>query len=363
MKIVTIIGARPQFIKAATISHEIKKYNDLTEIIVHTGQHFDANMSDVFFEQMSIPRPNYQLKVSGLTHGAMTGRMLEQIEDILITEQPDFVLVYGDTNSTLAGAIAASKLNIKVAHVEAGLRSNNMKMPEEQNRILTDRISTLLFCPTKNAVDNLALEGYDEIKCEVMQVGDVMQDAVRLYSKYSQKPDSIPESFVENGFVLSTVHRAENTNDVGRLKEIIQAINAINERKNVLLPLHPRTRNILIEHGIHVNAKIIEPVGYLEMLYLLEKCSLVLCDSGGLQKEAYFFTKPCITMRDETEWKELLDVGANFLAGADSEKILSLFEHCVNLKISDDGSLYGGGYAAERIIKRILSFQDSQTLL
>ncbi|WP_375752253.1 non-hydrolyzing UDP-N-acetylglucosamine 2-epimerase [Vibrio sp. HN007] len=350
MKIVTIIGARPQFIKAAVVSKEIKNNKKINEVIVHTGQHFDSNMSDIFFEQMGIPKPNYQLEISGLTHGAMTGRMLEEIEKILLKEQPDYVMVYGDTNSTLAGALAASKLNIKVAHVEAGLRSFNMSMPEEQNRILTDRISSVLFCPTKSSLINLDSEGYESLNIDILKVGDVMQDSVLFYKNYSKSPDDIDVDKFDNGFILSTVHRAENTDDPDRLRFIVSALNKVHESTPVVLPLHPRTRNKIAALGLDLEVHVIEPVGYLEMLYLLDNCSMVMCDSGGLQKEAYFFGKPCITMRDETEWVELVEVNANVIVGASFEKITSAYEKMKNVEVTDDEHLYGGGNASKAIV-------------
>ncbi len=352
MKIVTVIGARPQFIKAAAVGREIKKYNDIKEVIVHTGQHFDTNMSDVFFEQMHISKPNYNLDIHGLSHGAMTGQMLEKIEEVLIKEKPDWVFVYGDTNSTIAGALAAKKLHIKIAHVEAGLRSFNMKMPEEVNRILTDRISDILFCPTETAVENLRHEGYDSLDIEVLKSGDVMQDAAMYYSQYKQAPKSLN---LENDFILCTIHRAENTDDIERLKNIISSLNEISQDMNIVLPLHPRTRNIIKTHYIAVDFTIIDPVGYLEMVYLLDLCKLVMTDSGGLQKEAFFFKKPCITMRDETEWIELVDNGFNILVGADKTKIIDAFKNYETMNQDFEIDLYGGGEASSNIIKTLRS--------
>ena len=319
MKIVTVIGARPQFIKAAVVSRAIAAHKDIKEVIVHTGQHFDANMSDIFFEEMCIPKPDYNLNVNGLGHGAMTGQMLEKIEAVLLQEKPDWVLVYGDTNSTIAGALAAKKLHIKVAHVEAGLRSFNMDMPEEINRILTDRISDILFCPTETAVNNLKKEGYENINCRIVRNGDVMQDAALFYAGRAERPKAdIPEDFV-----LCSVHRAENTDDPERLRNIFSALEEISKTCRVVLPLHPRTKGKLSAIGYDTNNShilFIEPVGYLEMVWMLKHCRLVMTDSGGLQKEAYFFDKYCITLRDETEWVELVKYGYNFLAGDDKGK-------------------------------------------
>lgn len=351
MKIITIVGARPQFVKAAVISRELDRYENIDELIVHTGQHFDKNMSDIFFDEMKIPKPHYNLNINSLSHGAMTGQMLEKIEKVLIDEKPDWVLVYGDTNSTVAGALAAKKLHIKVAHVEAGLRSFNMLMPEEVNRILTDRISDLLLCPTDKAVENLKLEGYNNINCKILKSGDVMQDAAIFYSDLAKKPNiRMPEKFV-----LATVHRAENTDDRTRLKSIIEAFEKIAEEIDVIIPLHPRTRKILDTQGITVkNISFIEPVGYLEIVYLLKNASIIMTDSGGMQKEAFFFNKPCITLRDETEWVELVDNNYNLLVGANLDAILSAFnDHVFNMKYDLD--LYGNGQASQRIVKELIA--------
>lgn len=356
MKIVTVIGARPQFIKAAVVSRAIAAHKDIKEVIVHTGQHFDANMSDIFFEEMCIPKPDYNLNVNGLGHGAMTGQMLEKIEAVLLQEKPDWVLVYGDTNSTIAGALAAKKLHIKVAHVEAGLRSFNMDMPEEINRILTDRISDILFCPTETAVNNLKKEGYENINCRIIRNGDVMQDAAFFYAGRAVRPKAdIPEEFV-----LCTVHRAENTDNQKRLKEIFSALEYISNTCRVVLPLHPRTKGKLSAAGYdfkHSHIFFIEPVGYLEMVWLLKHCRLVMTDSGGLQKEAYFFDKYCITLRDETEWVELVKYGYNFLAGDDKGKIISLYNHISDKNnIEQKTPLYGNGNAGDLIVETLRNY-------
>lgn len=353
MKIVTIIGARPQFIKAAVVSRIIAQTEGVEEIIIHTGQHFDSNMSDVFFEEMSIPHPQYNLNINGLGHGAMTGQMLEKIEEVLLKEKPDWVLVYGDTNSTLAGALAAKKLHIKVAHVEAGLRSFNIDMPEEVNRILTDRISDILFCPTTTAVHNLIKEGYENINSEIKEVGDVMQDAALFYETKAKKPnEEIP-----NSFALCTVHRAENTDNSDRLKSIFSALEEISKITPVVLPLHPRTKAKLTNINYDFkksNIRFISPVGYLEMVWLLSNCRFVLTDSGGLQKEAYFFSKPCVTMRDETEWVELVENGFNKLAGADYETIIALAKEAnENTNLDFTIRLYGNGDAGKIIIENL----------
>ncbi len=361
MKIVTIIGARPQFIKAASVSRAIAEHNRLTEIIIHTGQHFDADMSDVFFKELNIPKPDYNLGINSASHGAMTGRMLEKIEEILIREQPDWVLVYGDTNTTLAGALAAVKLHIPVAHVEAGLRSFNRRMPEEINRILADHISTILFCPTERAVENLKTEGLTSSAQEltslssyhlpqkVALVGDVMLDAALYYKQYAKKPGfDLPEQFI-----LATIHRAENTDNAERLKSIFRAFDKICQEIPIILPLHPRTRKII--QGLklktsNLKLQLVEPVGYLEMVYLLKRCTLVMTDSGGLQKESYFFGKPCVTLRDETEWVELVEHGCNSVAGTDTERIYGYYKEMMKKQIDFNLNLYGEGEAGRKIV-------------
>jgi UDP-GlcNAc3NAcA epimerase len=356
MKVITILGARPQFVKAAVVSRELKK-SGINEVIIHTGQHFDNNMSQVFFDEMEIPTPDYNLEISGLNHGAMTGRMLEKIEEVLLKEKPDYVLVYGDTNSTLAGALAASKLHIPVVHVEAGLRSFEMKMPEEVNRILTDRISSILFCPTSTAIKNLEAEGYAKIDCKIILSGDVMYDAVQYYQSKIETNSTViqNENLANKPFILATLHRAENTNDPTRLKEICDAFNEINKDVKVVLPLHPRTKSFLTTQGIKLNARVIDPVGYFDMLALLKNCSMVMTDSGGLQKEAYFFNKFCLTLRDQTEWVELVDAGANTLVGASKQKIVDQFKANINKTLRIQEGLYGDGHASAIIAKHILN--------
>lgn len=355
MRILTILGARPQFIKAGTVSREISKYRNIDEIIVHTGQHYDANMSDIFFEEMKIPKPNYFLGVGGKSHGAMTGQMIEKIEEVVLKENPDWIVVYGDTNSTLAGAIVASKLHINLAHVEAGLRSFNMKMPEEVNRILTDRVSQVLFCPTNEAIRNLKNEGYGSIDCEIINSGDVMQDGAIFYKQYARKPDLE----IQKNFILCTVHRAENTDDYNRLQNIFEALQEIANTCQIVLPLHPRTKKVLEKHNCDFkNITFIEPIGYLEMVWLIDNCKLVMTDSGGLQKEAFFFKKPCITLRDETEWLELVENKFNVLVGASKTKILDTYKNIQNLFSTNfEMNLYGGGNASVNIIKKLLNFK------
>lgn len=353
MKIITILGARPQFIKAGSISREIGKNKEIEEVIVHTGQHYDSNMSDIFFDEMKIPKPNYFLGIGGKSHGAMTGQMIEKIEEVVLKEEPNWIVVYGDTNSTLAGAIVASKLGVKLAHVEAGLRSFNMNMPEEVNRILTDRVSDILFCPTDTAIENLQNEGYNKFNCKVIKSGDVMQDGAIFYKQFAKKPNIN----INDEFVLCTIHRAENTNDFNRLKNIFEAIEEVSKEKQIVLPLHPRTRKVLEanNYSISDNVKLLEPVGYLEMVWLIDNCCLVMTDSGGLQKEAFFFKKPCITLRDETEWVELVENKFNVLVGANKEDILKAFNNSESLFSSDfDVDLYGGGKASSNIIRELL---------
>lgn len=351
-KILTIIGASPQFIKASVVSKAIAETQGLTEVIVHTGQHFDANMSDIFFTQLGIPRPHYQLDINGGSHGDMTGRMLIEIEKVLLQEKPDCVMVYGDTNSTLAGALAAAKLHIPVAHVEAGLRSFNMQMPEEVNRILTDRVSNILFCPTQAAVDNLQKEGYPFVvangqKQRVEKVGDVMQDSSQFFAQQATPPLDFE---VPAGFILTTIHRAENTDDTARLINIFNALNELAKTTPVVLPIHPRTRKIVENLNIDTSQlNLIAPVGYLEMIWLLQHAGLVLTDSGGVQKEAYFFNKACVTMRDQTEWVELVEVGANELVGADFNQIVAAARKNLGRKVKDENQLYGGGRAAKQL--------------
>jgi UDP-GlcNAc3NAcA epimerase len=370
MKIVTIVGARPQFIKAAVVSRAIANYNKdvtsssllVTEVIVHTGQHYDRNMSDVFFEEMNIPKPDYFLDINGLSHGAMTGQMMEKIETVLVEEKPDVVLVYGDTNTTLAGALVAAKLHLTVAHVEAGLRSFNRKMPEEINRVLTDHIANFLFCPTKQSVENLKAEGIINEEYAsgnnnsssivhnpmVCLVGDVMLDAAIYYKELARRLQlALPEKFI-----LVTIHRAENTDNAVRLKSIFDGFEKIGKEVPIILPLHPRTRKTIktLDLKTSDSIKIIDPVGYLEMIYLLKKCMLVMTDSGGLQKEAFFFKKPCITLRDETEWVELVKHGYNSLTGAGTENIYDAYKAIIETDLDFNIELYGDGKAGERIV-------------
>lgn len=358
MKIVTVVGARPQFVKAAAVSRVIREKH--TEILVHTGQHYDNNMSDVFFEELHIPKPDINLGVGSGSHAKQTAEMLIGIEEVLINEKPDYLLVYGDTNSTLAGALAASKIHIPVIHVEAGLRSFNMCMPEEQNRILTDRISTLLLCPTDVAVRNLEKEG---ILKGVYNVGDVMCDAVLYYSKLlDEKPLDYYFNHLEGLFekiepvkewYLSTIHRAENTDSIEKVREVLSAFEQLDAP--VIFPVHPRTKGLvreLKELHQYKNILFVEPMGYLDMLYFVKNAKKAITDSGGLQKETYILDTPCVTVRDQTEWVETLIGNHNVLAKPKAEDIV---EKVMNTTI-DYGkkeAYYGTGNAAEEICNLI----------
>ncbi|HRH67085.1 MAG TPA: UDP-N-acetylglucosamine 2-epimerase (non-hydrolyzing) [Bacteroidia bacterium] len=353
-QILTIVGARPQFVKAAVVSRELALNSAVEEKILHTGQHYDFNMSDVFFGEMKIPKPAFQLAVKETLHGAMTAEMLKGIEKILLEDKPDLVIVYGDTNSTLAGALAAKKVQIPLAHIEAGLRSFNLEMPEEINRILTDRISDFLFCPTDTAMRNLEMEGFMHFPCVQLKSGDVMKDAVDFYSVLAAEKSGIIREQKLESFLLCTLHREQNTNDKDRLLNIMDALNTLNEDCPVLMPLHPRTKKFLAEHKIHPKFKTIDPVSYFDMLELLRHCRMVLTDSGGLQKEAFFFQKPCITLREETEWIELVEHGFNILGGADKQRILSAYREMLKPKRNFDIDLYGDGHAAARIVNSLL---------
>jgi UDP-GlcNAc3NAcA epimerase len=358
MKLLSVIGARPQIIKAAAVSRAIVEHNknhpghEIIEISVHTGQHYDIDMSKVFFDELDIPEPNYNLGVGSGSHAEQTGKMLQKIEAVLMKERPDCCLVYGDTNSTLAGALAAAKLHIPVAHVEAGLRSYNRKMPEEINRVVTDHVSEMLFCPTRTSVDNLAKEG---ISTGVYQVGDVMYDCVLYYFK---KTKLIEKKILERldirlkSYYLATVHRAENTDDSARLGHIVEAFNEIATKdRPIVLPLHPRTVKCAQKHDLKFSqyVKVIQPISYLEMVVLESNAQLIFTDSGGVQKEAYWLNVPCITLRDETEWVETVEAGWNILVGADKQRIID-GARCLHRR-QDVGpeSMYGDGSAANQI--------------
>jgi len=348
MKIASIVGARPQFIKAAVVSKIIDKESSLNEVLIHTGQHYDENMSKIFFDELEIPRPGYNLEVGSGSHAVQTGLMLERIEKVLLKESPDWVLVYGDTNSTIAGALAAAKLHIKIAHVEAGLRSFNKQMPEEINRITTDRISDLLFAPSENALKLLKNEG---IVNNALFTGDVMFDSILFYQKLAEQKYKLEDITNLTDFYLATVHRPKNTDNKRRLQNIF---NAFSELDNpIILPLHPRTKSKLDGIKYSENVKIINPVSYLEMILLLKNSRKILTDSGGLQKEAYFLKTPCITLRDETEWIETLEGNWNFVVGTDKELILKK----VGINHFDGQSnYYGDGSAGEKIITGLKNY-------
>ena len=401
-KIVTIVGARPQFIKAATVSRALAKYNKtfhpeaaILEVIVHTGQHYDDNMSRVFFTELHIPQPDYNLEIGSGSHGQQTGKMLAALEEVLIKEKPDLMLVYGDTNSTLAGALAAAKLHLPSAHVEAGLRSFNRRMPEEINRIVADQVGNILFPPTPTASDNLRREGIDvdplldqeslsfDINSQLaFQVGDVMYDSVIFYESLANDNSNILDDLglTAKNYSLATVHRAENTDDPESLKNIIQAfVNLAAAGHEIVLPLHPRTKKCLetlpgdagfswletvkTDQSTASRIRIIEPVGYLDMIQLEKNAKVIFTDSGGIQKEAFFLQVPCITLRRETEWVETVECGWNVLVGADREKIIAAFDRGVAAKkelspfslntTGNDDQVYGNGRAAERIVEII----------
>jgi UDP-GlcNAc3NAcA epimerase len=359
-KIVTIVGARPQFIKAAAVSRAIRNEfaHQVTEVLVHTGQHYDANMSEVFFEELDIPRPKYNLEISGGQHGAMTGRMLEAVEKVLLDETPDWVLIYGDTNSTLAGALSAVKLHIPVAHVEAGLRSFNMRMPEEVNRIVSDRVSTLLFCPTETAVRNLVSEG---IVNGVHNVGDVMYDVALYYREQAKRQSTVlgDLGLASGGFALATCHRAENTDDPKRLSEIVSALARLSKEMPVVLPLHPRTRKLIADNGLEDrlgSVTVVDPIPFLDMVALEQAARVILTDSGGVQKEAFFYGVPCVTMRDETEWVETVELGWNRLVGASAKAIVeAVSEVTQGIQTLPEVSPYGRGDSARIIVESIVN--------
>lgn len=350
MKIVTIVGARPQFIKAAPVSKALRAAGH-TEYLLHTGQHYDHGMSQVFFDELGLPSADINLDVRSGNHGEQTGRMLVRIEEVLLSEKPDRVLVYGDTNSTLAGALAAVKLHIILAHVEAGLRSYNRRMPEEHNRVLTDHCADLLFCPTKTAVENLAAEGLTR---GVHEVGDPMYDAVLMFSQKARERSTILQKLgLKNGcYLLGTIHRAYNTDDPQILKAIFLALQDIDE--TIVFPLHPRTRQKVMDYGLlddistQRNLLLIDPVDYLDMLILEQNARMILTDSGGVQKEAFFFAVPCLTLRPETEWVETVRSGWNLLVGVDPEKISAGLQH--TFPAADQRpAMFGNGHSASAI--------------
>jgi UDP-GlcNAc3NAcA epimerase len=371
MKMVKIVGARPQFIKAEAVTRAVQRYNQrcrsnrrLQEILVHTGQHYDYLMDKIFFEELDLPKPNYHLGVGSGSHGRQTGIMLERIESVLQKEKPMVVMVYGDTNSTLAGALAAAKLNIPVAHVEAGLRSYNRNMPEEINRLLTDHLSAFLFCPTDQAVRNLLKEGIKDGRTRIVKnVGDVMYDSILYYSKIAEKKSTIlhglnlvnPQSAIRNPqYYLATLHRAKNTDDPKVLNSILKALNEIGRNTFVVLPLHPRTKKMIKAYHLFSefkNIKFIEPVSYLDMLKLEKNAKAILTDSGGVQKEAYWLKVPCFTLREETEWVETVKSGWNALVGTRMKRIVKEVSHQEGRRrYPKEKEIFGDGKASQKIV-------------
>lgn len=358
MKILTIIGARPQFIKAAAVSHAFAQNTSIQEILLHTGQHFDNNMSDVFFDELGIPKPSYNLGIGGGLHGAMTGAQLTGVEKILLQENPDWVMVYGDTNSTLAGALAAAKLHIPIAHVEAGLRSFNRRMPEEINRVVTDHVSTALFAPTQVAMQHLAHEGIPMGHC--YQVGDVMFDATLLFGERAKQSSTILQRLTisAGNFILTTIHRAENTDDPQRLHVILAALGKVSQTLPVVWPVHPRTRKLLEQPALRSllgeQVHLIDPIGYLDMIMLEQSAAVIATDSGGVQKEAFFCNTPCVTLRDETEWVELVESGWNTLVSPhNTDKVISTILNAINSK-GQAITPYGNGDAGQKIADILL---------
>ncbi len=356
MRVLTVVGARPQFVKAAVVSRSLRKLAE--ERIVHTGQHYDPNMSSVFFEEMSIPRPDWNLGIAGGQQALTTARMLEGLSHILSAYHPDFLLVYGDTTSTLAGALAGAQHHIPVVHVEAGMRSGDLHMPEEVNRVLTDRIASFLFCPTEHALQNLKNEGFDtRPHHQISVVGDVMFDATLFYLPSARQPaTSLPPKFN-----LCTLHRAALLADSEALQTTLSALETIGKRCPVVLPLHPHTAKVLKENGIELTSSSLiplPPTTYFETLWLLQHAHVVLTDSGGLQREAYFLGKPCVTLRKETEWVELLDSGRNLLGGNSYEGILAAYERMeavASSPLMPAEALFGDGHAAERIVIELVT--------
>ena len=360
MKIVSIVGARPQFIKASAICRSIKEFNkepknNIKEVIVHTGQHFYSNMSDIFFKELNIPQPNYNLEISGGSHAEMTSRMMVSIEKVLLKEKPAYVIIYGDTNSTLAAALVAAKIQIPVVHIEAGLRSFNRKMPEEINRIIADRISAINFCPTNEALKNLKNDGLEK---NAFVVGDVMYDVSKHFKKIGKTKSSIIEklNLQNKDFALATCHRAENTDHPERLREILKAFTEINKKMPLFFCIHPRTKKFISKFNLTSylnNFSVIEPLSFIDMVMLEQAASLILTDSGGVQKEAFFYKTPCITLRDETEWVETVELGWNQVSGANMDEILNAFNNTDIHKNIKQYEPYGDGFSANKIIQII----------
>jgi len=359
LRLATIVGARPQFVKAAVVSRALRRRGGLDEQIIHTGQHYDAMMSDIFFDELEIASPAVHLAIGSGSHGRQTGRMLEQLEAVLVESRPDAVLVYGDTNSTLAGGLAAAKLHIPTAHVEAGLRSFNREMPEEINRVLVDHLSSLLFAPTPVAVENLRQEGIATER--IREVGDVMYDAAMILAERAERHSEVlsRNSLQPKHFILATIHRAENTDDPERLAAVFEGFVRIAGELPVVIPLHPRTRAALQREGrleaIEQRLTVIEPVGYLDMVNLEMNSRIVITDSGGVQKEAFFFRVPCLTVRDETEWTETIEAGANRLIEADAAAMVLAVQETLGgeTNLPDPGPLFGNGVAADRIAEAL----------
>jgi len=376
MKIVTIVGARPQFIKAAATRRAIQEMNRrkrrIRDVLVHTGQHYDYRMDKVFFEELKLPKPDYHLGVGSGSHARQTGKMLERIETVLQKERPDTVIVYGDTNSTLAGALAAAKMKIPVAHVEAGLRSYNPAMAEEMNRVLTDHLSTFLFCPTDQAVRNLSKEGIKDGRARVVRnVGDVMYDSILYYSKIAEKRSTILTNLGfdtrhgtrSTSYYLATLHRAENTDDPKKLKSILKALNALGKSTPTVLPLHPRTKKMMKVHHFSFgfkNIKFVEPASYLDMLALERSAKAILTDSGGVQKEAYWLGVPCLTLREETEWVETMRSGRNVLVGTSVGRIIKAASRAkARRRYLKENKMFGDGKASQKIIQILIRHSAS----
>jgi len=355
-KILSVIGARPQFIKAATVSREICLNPEVIEISVHTGQHFDKNMSAIFFDELDIEEPKINLGIGGGSHGQNTGKMIEALETVMVSEAPNIVLLYGDTDSTLAGAVAATKLDVPIAHVEAGLRSFNRSMPEEINRVLTDHAADIHYVPSELGKRNLKAEGISG--AGVKLVGDVMYDAVKYYAPRAHACEDI-QVLADTDYLLCTIHRAENTNNLKNLRWLVENINAIAEHSRIVLPLHPRSANAMQQASdirFSDRVTVIEPVGYLEMHWLTSRCKGVLTDSGGLQKEAYFHRKPCVTLRTETEWKELVELGCNTIVPPGTPNSLELMIGALSISVASLPEVYGDGSAANKIVQNLAQY-------
>lgn len=361
MNINTIVGARPQFIKAALVSHELNKQG-VNESIIHTGQHYDDNMSDIFFREMNIPAPEYNLGIRGKTHGEMTGQMLIGIEELLMKNRPDLVLLYGDTNSTLAGALAARKLNIPIAHVEAGLRNFDFTIPEDVNRTITDRLSSILFCPTQKAIDNLKKEGFADFPCTIVKTGDLMADCVRVFTNMiKQKPELVSPSLrgMQKPYIVCTIHRQESTHP-NSLPFVIDFLNAIAQEEQILFPIHPRTKKLCDQYDLsfHNNIKTIPPVGYFDMQYLLRNCTRVITDSGGLQKEAYLHQKYSLLLMDYTPWEELFEHRFCQTSSLDPLELKKNYGKALKLNGSFDIQLYGDGKSRKKIVQELIKFNN-----